>query len=270
MSTFAFTSNGDFDQYNNTSVDVDSFADRSADVSNRFNAQVADTFVFDNQSNGSSLQVQDTSSGLYASQHEEGYLFDFADHTGRCDFLGGDYADVIVTGSGADQLFGGGGNDVLSAGDGDDTLIGGVGANRLVGGQGDDVLVSSGGGDILVGGQGADMFVFAALTALKAATIAAFDAGDQIDLTQLAAGAGLAGLIAVYRFDGTAGEVIAAHNGVHNNTTLKFDLDGDGRADHKIVVAGVDLTDFSQVSGVDTSSYLTHPGHGHDHGGLTV
>jgi Ca2+-binding RTX toxin-like protein len=84
---------------------------------------------------------------------------------------GGNGADVIVGGSGDDQLFGGNGNDTINGGAGADSLFGGNGDDRLdgdggadhfFGGRGDDVLVwdPGDGSDVLDGGSGFDEMLF--------------------------------------------------------------------------------------------------------------
>ena len=64
--------------------------------------------------------------------------------------------DVLYGGAGYDLLIGGAGNDELHGGEGRDTLDGGTGNDELRGGADDDILDGAGGEDIVVGGLGND------------------------------------------------------------------------------------------------------------------
>jgi len=63
-------------------------------------------------------------------------------------FIGTSYDDVIVGGTGDQNLDGGGGNDFISGGAGDD---------HLTGGGGNDIILADGGHDVVDGGSGDDV-----------------------------------------------------------------------------------------------------------------
>ena len=110
--------------------------------------------------------------------------------------------NIVLAGSGADQIFvssgdivsGGSGNDILDATDssggnrlsggaGNDTLILGVaGGDRFLGGAGDDTFLfgeGGAGGNILVGGSGADIFALSpGEVAIEANLITDFDLAE--------------------------------------------------------------------------------------------
>ena len=69
---------------------------------------------------------------------------------------GSDGNDLLVGGTGNDKLNGGAGNDLLSGNAGNDVLIGGPGDDLLGGGLGDDQLFGGPGNDTLIGGPGKD------------------------------------------------------------------------------------------------------------------
>jgi Ca2+-binding RTX toxin-like protein len=74
--------------------------------------------------------------------------------------LGDGLGNLLIGGSGQDQLDGRSGDDTLLGGVGNDHLIGGEGADLLDGGSGNDRLEGGAGDDWLVGGLGVDTFVF--------------------------------------------------------------------------------------------------------------
>jgi Ca2+-binding RTX toxin-like protein len=180
--------------------------------------------------------------------------------------LGSQAGDIVdasdhVTGDGtiwgrhgADSLTGGDGSDVIKGDAGDDVLNGGAGKDHLSGGTGADMLSTSGDGDVLNGGSGADTFVFTDLVSSNAGVITGLTAGDVVDLTAAAQAHGFTEFTAVDHFDHTAGEVTATYKGGH--TTFRFDIDGDGHADAKLVIHGGDYHDFSDFHGVDTSGLV--------------
>lgn len=67
--------------------------------------------------------------------------------------------DVLIGGSGADQLRGLNGDDWLDGGGAADLLEGGNGHDSIVGGDADDTLHGNAHNDLLVGGAGADMLL---------------------------------------------------------------------------------------------------------------
>jgi Ca2+-binding RTX toxin-like protein len=154
--------------------------------------------------------------------------------------LGGN--DALDGGAGNDRLFGDAGADRLLGGNGNDSLGGGSGNDRLSGGGGRDQLSGGTGGDTLAGGGAGDRFVF--LRVVESAgrsrdTIADFDRGaDRIVLSAIDADAGRRGnqsfdFIGGGRFDDEAGQLRYARG------TLQGDVDGDGRADLQVEIAGV-------------------------------
>jgi Ca2+-binding RTX toxin-like protein len=139
---------------------------------------------------------------------------------------------------------------------GDNTLTSSEGAVILFGGRGDDVLVSNGDGDRLSGGRGADTFVFTAFESLRVGVIDGLGRGDHVDLSIVAVQYGLDHFTATTAFDGHAGQVTAAYDAAHDRTVFRFDTDGDGHADHRLVVNHGDYSDFGFFLDVDRSGLL--------------
>lgn len=153
---------------------------------------------------------------------------------------GGPGDDALRGGPGDDRLFGDAGNDRLVGGAGRDVLLGGPGDDHLRGGGGADRLVGGWGADVLVGGAGRDVFVFADPGHAGAGdardVIRDFAAGDRIDLSGMDAHSTARGDQAFHlidgAFSGTAGE-LRVRAGL-----VQGDVDGDGRPDFGIVLAG--------------------------------
>lgn len=151
-------------------------------------------------------------------------------------------ADEIRAGEGDDEISAEGGSDDVHGGEGDDDLRGGAGADLLKGGAGNDVLLGGIGKDLLKGGAGADSFVFKTLkdsaAGAKRDVVHFSDAdGDELDLTGIDASESLSGnqafdWIGRKAFTGDEGE-LQLKGGL-----LRGDVDGDGRADFAIGVAG--------------------------------
>ncbi len=152
--------------------------------------------------------------------------------------------DQTVTGKALkDDLFGAGGEDTVNGGGGNDRLFGETGDDDLRGGQGRDTLNGGAGADELNGGLSGDTFDFNAPQDSRTRamdTIADFDAGegDRIDLRTIDAntisgGNGKFDFVGSDPFSETAGELRFA------GRSLSGDTDGDGRADFRIVLAGV-------------------------------
>lgn len=154
--------------------------------------------------------------------------------SGHDTLLGGLENDTLLGGAGTDRLLGGLGNDWLDGGADQDTLNGGLGNDVLRAGAGNDRIMGGGGRDTLYGGAGADLFIFTPADADPDALerIMDFERGiDRIDLRTLdlvedgiSAFAGRTPALRQQR-DGTDLRVLG-------------DMDGDGRADLVIVVAG--------------------------------
>lgn len=161
---------------------------------------------------------------------------------GRGDDLlrGGTGGDLLRGGPGNDRLVGDGGDDRLAGGTGRDLVLGGPGDDRLLGGGGADRLAGGWGADALVGGAGRDVFVFADPGHAGAGdardTIRDFARGDRIDLSGIDADTTTRGDQAFHPIDGgfggTAGE-LRIRAGL-----VQGDIDGDGRPDFGIVLAG--------------------------------
>lgn len=151
----------------------------------------------------------------------------------------------ILKGLGGDDILDGlGGNDDLYGGTGDDKLYGGSGDDDLVGSSGDDLLVGGLGNDYLVGGTGEDTFEFNSIresvVGVKKDVIKDFHRSefDVIDLSGIDANEDRGGnqkfsYIGSSAFHDKAGELRFSAG------VLSGDVDGDGRADFQIKVAGV-------------------------------
>jgi Ca2+-binding RTX toxin-like protein len=136
-----------------------------------------------------------------------------------------------------------------AAGSGGLALTGNEFANRLTGGGGNDTLHGGAGRDILVGGAGNDIFAFADVADTPAGIdrdqIKDFASGDLIDLRGMEAATGVDFSFATGGFSHHAGDLRAYAAG--SNTLVAGDINGDGRADFQILVAGahtLDRADF--------------------------
>ncbi|RYF89185.1 MAG: calcium-binding protein, partial [Caulobacteraceae bacterium] len=141
--------------------------------------------------------------------------------------LGGS-ASISGTGNAlANIMEGNSGANTLSGGDGNDTLYGLDGADRLIGGLG---------GDILWGGAGADIFVVAHPfeAALETDNIKDYDigGGDILDLS----GAYVGTLSLVSAFTKSAGQMTVGF--AAGITTVKLDINGDGKTDYQMRING--------------------------------
>jgi Ca2+-binding RTX toxin-like protein len=197
---------------------------------------------------------------------------DWADGGGGNDAVyGGDGRDRVEGGAGDDIIRGGSGDDAgeifvpftsnakgppeygpmaagLFGGDGDDRVFGDKGDDVLDGGKGDDVITGGKGADSLTGGLGNDVFQFDFKDSRAGArdTILDFADGDTIDLSGIDAKQGNGDqsfhFIGGKAFNEKPGELKYGAGG-----KLKADIDGDGRADFVLVVAGaphLDKGDF--------------------------
>lgn len=176
---------------------------------------------------GNSADPQPIYDHLWAEAH------DLRGSTGADSYRGTRFGDRVDGRGGADSLWGLNGND---------TLLGGAGKDSLYGGQGRDVLNGGAGADVLTGNGGADRFVFASVAAAKGDTITDFRPvqADLIVLTGIDANSRLGGNQA-FDFIGTegfsaAGQLRAVVAG--GSTILTGDVNGDGRADFRIVLDG--------------------------------
>jgi Ca2+-binding RTX toxin-like protein len=150
------------------------------------------------------------------------------DGAGNIDGTGNAIANTLNGNGGSNILDGGAGDDVIKAGNGNDILIGGTGA------------------DILVGGGGADTFVVTAASihtsgAVEVDTVNDLVAvqGDRLDFSAIDADSSTGADDAFHLVGGFthhAGEMtLTFAAGV---TTLQLDIDGDGRADYRMMISG--------------------------------
>lgn len=163
--------------------------------------------------------------------------------------LSGDDGTFDFAGNDADLLIGSARADTLSGNRGNDALVGLAGNDRLIGGAG---------ADFLVGGAGADVFVFRSAAEIGKRvgardTIADFEHGrDRIDLSAIDANGKAPGqpdftLLSAKgtAFGGKAGELRWYHASEKGKpvTVVEGDIDGDGRADFSLALAGRLLLD---------------------------
>jgi D-alanyl-D-alanine carboxypeptidase len=153
--------------------------------------------------------------------------------------------DALFGGAGADRLAGGRGSDALTGGPDADWIAGGEGDDTLRGGPGADVVTGGPGRDALRGGAGRDLFRFREADSAPGAADAIHDFErdrDTIDLRAIDAVAGGRDSdfdwIGRSRFSDTAGELRIA--GRHGDLWIRGDTDGDGHADLRIVLDGLD------------------------------
>jgi hypothetical protein len=132
-----------------------------------------------------------------------------------------------------------------SGGSGDDRLTGNDAANRIAGGGGDDVITGGDGADRLRGGNGADTFLYELLETTRDVIRDLTDA-DIINLRLIDADVARDGdqrFRLVDSFTGHAGQATVAFDADHGRTLLQLDVNGDGRADMRVLITG-DHGDF--------------------------
>ncbi len=145
---------------------------------------------------------------------------------------GGSGADSItVTGSVSARIIGGDGNDTLVGGDGGDQISGGLGA------------------DLLTGGAGVDRFTYSSVNDAPATT------GDTITdfnpASDLLVFSGM--LTGAFTFLGSAAMTVSGSTQARFDDSTKIlliDLGGDGVADMRITLTGVNL------AALDSSAFL--------------
>jgi hypothetical protein len=138
----------------------------------------------------------------------------------------------------------------LTGSAGANTLDGRDGADVLIGGGGNDILIGGTGRDQLFGGAGADSFTVL-VESLQGPTLEIDEIGDfsradgdRLSLAGIDANAALAGdqaFTVVAGFSKAAGQLFMFYAAAQDVTTLRLDLDGDGRADYQLRLNG-DLT----------------------------
>ena len=143
----------------------------------------------------------------------------------------------------------------------DDVLVGNGSANRLDGGAGADTLRGAGGADTLTGGAGDDTFQYSNATDSTGANpdrILDFSGnggdGDHLDLSGL--GNDLI-FIGTTTFSNSAGEVRSVQRGAATSsntsddyTDVLVDVDGDGTANVKVILAGLHSLTLDDLPGV--------------------
>lgn len=169
-------------------------------------------------------------------------------HDGELEGRGGD--DVLNGGSGDHTLRGGSGDDVLRGGGGSDRLSGGDGADDLDGGIGRDLLLGGPNADRLRGNAGDDVFDFNKVGHSRPETpdvILDFEGagapgGDLVDLSDIDANVLAPGRQAFsFGESGLGGLWLAPAAG---GAEALADVDGDGKADLRLLIAGVDPLQF--------------------------
>ena len=170
--------------------------------------------------------------------------------SGDIQSFGNALANIMTGNSGANHLVGGGGHDTLSGMDGDDSMLGDTGNDILIGGNGVDALSGEAGSDRLTGGAGADLFMFWDTDMRRSAlgqttwedtiTDIDFAGGDRIDLSAIDANVLTLGVDEAFTFvarlTGVAGQAAMTFSG--GRTFVRFDVDGDGKADLTLILNG--------------------------------
>ena len=150
--------------------------------------------------------------------------------------LGANFEGLELQGAADIDGYGNAGANNLQGNSGDNLLDGGAGGDTINGGDGDDIIVGGRGNDLLRGGLGADIFRLAhsATGVLETDQVYDFSAaeGDTLDLS----GAYVGTLALVSSFGKHAGEMTLTFAG--GITTLRLDIDGDGRADYQMKING--------------------------------
>ena len=184
------------------------------------------------------------------------------------DFILGNASNNFITGGlGNDTLQGGGASDILRGGAGNDDLFGGDTGNSVQGNKGDDNLFGDAGPDFLRGGLGGDFltggtegdffqYVKVSNSSKKAGVDVIMDFNsaedDDIALSTFDANTKRAGeqhfrFIGSQHFHHHAGELRFKIDAVHDRTIVQGDVNGDGKADLQILLAGqhvLELTNF--------------------------
>lgn len=135
----------------------------------------------------------------------------------------------------------------LKGNDGANVLSGLAGADKLFGGLGDDTLIGGTGRDQLTGGGGLDTFRVlqesVGQAVLEIDSVLDFQIGaDRMDFSAIDANSNLAGDQAFQvSFTGltkTAGQLYLFYTAASNTSTLRLDIDGDGKADYQVTING--------------------------------
>lgn len=152
--------------------------------------------------------------------------------------------DHALGGDGADTVYGSDGNDTVEGGEGADRLRGDAGNDSLSGGGGNDLIDGSAGADQLSGGLGADMFQFGSTDTANGDVVFDFNRaqGDKIGLSGIDANANATSnnsftFVGASAFSKVAGQLRYEVSGT--DAYVMGDVNGDGIADFKILVKGV-------------------------------
>lgn len=177
--------------------------------------------------------------GFFAVYESEFLDGDYDAIAGRLFDLGSKGADAeALSAAGVYKALGG--DDDISGAGGRDDLFGGRGADTLAGAGGGDVVSGGHGRDLLAGGAGGDRFIFAGAVGADGDRIRDFEASeDWIDLSRLDADAG-APRDQAFRFIGDRGFTGEAGELRYDGKGLFGDVDGDGGADFRIEVSGLE------------------------------
>ncbi len=200
---------------------------------------------------------------------------------------------MLIAGNGGESLLGGTGGDHLVGGTGNDTLIGGGARpgeiDLLEGGAGDDRIML-GARTVAVGGEGHDVFVVPTLSpepkvaapegatapVATAGVILDFTLDDHIDMSPtgriVSVTANVDVLAGLHAFTSLARQPVTP------GVTVGIDLDGDGRADTYLFVAGSGASSLAVTptkgstppEPTDHENTVTLSGVSHDAGGLLL
>ncbi|MCJ2131881.1 calcium-binding protein [Methylobacterium sp. E-045] len=136
MPAFSFTYNGNYNSLDTVTLSQDgSTYSSGTNIVHAFGPEYLDRFIFNNDpdlSNGGAYFVDANRDdggfpGYPITGTEYSVSADMSDNTAAVYLGGGDFGDILRSGSDADTLKGGRGNDVLEGGAGGDTIDGGLG-----------------------------------------------------------------------------------------------------------------------------------------------